>query len=335
MDPGEDEVREHTLKVILDVVRRYDVDGVHIDDYFYPYREKDRRGREIAFPDDRSYARHRAAGGTLERGDWRRHNVDRLIEEMYRAVKAQKPWVQVGISPFGLWRPGHPPEVTGFDPYVQIYADSRKWLREGWVDYFTPQLYYRMEQRGQWYPVVLKWWTEQNVHGRHMWPGNFTSRVGGGSSSWPAGEILQQIEATRAQDGAGGNIHFSMRVLMRNVEGITDLLRQGPYAEPALVPATPWLGDEAPGEPLVALGTGAASGGLTLRIEPGAGVAPWLWVIQWRRNGEWRTEIVPARERTVRLKTGADRPDVIAVSAVSRTGIKGRPVLVRVKPAAA
>ncbi|HUH11946.1 MAG TPA: family 10 glycosylhydrolase, partial [Longimicrobiales bacterium] len=128
MDPGEPEVREHTLAVILDVVRRYDVDGVHLDDYFYPYKERDSAGAIIDFPDSASYARFRAAGGSLPREEWRRLNVDGLIERLYAQVKREKPWVKVGISPFGIWRPGYPAQIQGFDAYDQIYADARRWL---------------------------------------------------------------------------------------------------------------------------------------------------------------------------------------------------------------
>src|SRR6476469_4909377 len=126
MDPGEPEVRAHTLKVVLDVVKRYDIDGVHIDDYFYPYKERDRRGNIIEFPDANSYRRYRSAGGQLSRDDWRRANVDSLIHQVYVGIKGIKPWVKFGISPFGLWRPGNRPQATvGFDSYAELYGDSR------------------------------------------------------------------------------------------------------------------------------------------------------------------------------------------------------------------
>ncbi|HEU4562410.1 MAG TPA: family 10 glycosylhydrolase, partial [Longimicrobium sp.] len=157
MDPGEPRVQDHSINVILDVVRRYDVDGVHIDDYFYPYPERDSAsGRNIDFPDEPSWQRYQAGGGRLSRDDWRRNNVDTFVERMYREVHRVKPWVQVGISPFGIWRPGHPQQiVTGFDQYAAIYADARKWLREGWTDYFVPQLYWPIARTGQSYPVLL------------------------------------------------------------------------------------------------------------------------------------------------------------------------------------
>jgi uncharacterized lipoprotein YddW (UPF0748 family) len=122
MDPGEPEVREQTIRVVLDVVQRYDIDGVHIDDYFYPYKEKDRRGRIIEFPDGTSWRKYVRSGGRLQRDDWRRANVDSLIHQVYVRIKGAKPWVKFGISPFGVWRPGNPPGIGGFDSYAELSA---------------------------------------------------------------------------------------------------------------------------------------------------------------------------------------------------------------------
>src|SRR5688500_4792441 len=119
LDPGEPEARRYSLSVIMDVVRRYDIDGVHIDDYFYPYRERDGSGRLISFPDDASWRRYRRSGGRLTRDDWRRRNVDLFVESVYTAMKREKPLVRFGVSPFGIWRPGSPPQVTGLDPYTE------------------------------------------------------------------------------------------------------------------------------------------------------------------------------------------------------------------------
>jgi len=136
MDPGDAEVRRRSVRAVVDVVKRYDVDGVHIDDYFYPYPENDAQGKPIVFPDSVTYARYRKGGGKLARDDWRRDNVDKLVEQFYKSVHAAKPYVKVGVSPFGIWRPGNPAQIKGFDAYAQIYADSKKWLVNGWADYF-------------------------------------------------------------------------------------------------------------------------------------------------------------------------------------------------------
>ena len=194
LDPADRRTRQYSLDVIMDVVRRYDVDGIHLDDYFYPYKERDEKGRIVEFPDDATWRQYRAKGGQLSRDDWRRDSVNRFIEEVYRAKQAIKPHVKFGISPFGIWRPGHPPQIKGFDAYAEIYADSRLWLQKGWLDYFTPQLYWAIAPPAQSYPVLLKWWAEQNTSGRNLWPGNFTSRISDGSSNWKAEEILNQID---------------------------------------------------------------------------------------------------------------------------------------------
>jgi uncharacterized lipoprotein YddW (UPF0748 family) len=161
LDPGEKEVQEYSLSVVMDVVRRYDVDGVHFDDYFYPYKEIDRSGNEMEFPDEASWKRF-GAGGKLERDDWRRENVNAFVEKVYASIKATKPWVKFGISPFGIWKPENPPQIKGFDAYSKLYADSRKWLMKGWVDYFAPQLYWSIASEEQSFPVLLKWWSQQN-----------------------------------------------------------------------------------------------------------------------------------------------------------------------------
>ncbi|MEO6526692.1 MAG: family 10 glycosylhydrolase, partial [Gemmatimonadaceae bacterium] len=124
LDPGDPKVRDLTTRVALDIVRRYDIDALHMDDYFYPYRES-RNGRELDFPDDATWRRYQQGGGTLARNDWRRENVNLLVRQLNDAVHAVKPWVRFGISPFGIWRPGFPESVRGLDQYSEIYADAR------------------------------------------------------------------------------------------------------------------------------------------------------------------------------------------------------------------
>src|SRR6202162_2445760 len=265
MAPGEPAVRGQTVAVVLDVVQRYDIDGVHIDDYFYPYKEKDRRGRTIDFPDATSWRRYRASGGSLSRDDWRRANVDSLIHQVYVGIKASKPWVKFGISPFGVWRPGYPPATEGkFDSYAELYGDSRKWVLNGWADYFTPQLYWPIDRPDLSYPVLLQWWVEQNARGRHIWPGNYVDKVTGTPSGWLAEEMLNQIALTRAQSGATGNVYFSMRTLMGNGDDLPQKLMAGPYASKTLVPASPWLDSVPPLSPIARVGSDGAKLASTL-----------------------------------------------------------------------
>jgi uncharacterized lipoprotein YddW (UPF0748 family) len=324
MDPSEPEVRAHALAVILDVVRRYDVDGVHIDDYFYPYQERDRRNRLIPFPDDRNWERYRARGGTLSRDDWRRSHVDGFVRELYDAVKVEKRWVKVGISPFGIWRPGHPPSVRGLDAYRDLYADARKWLNEGWLDYMVPQLYWRIAAPEQPYTDLLSWWIAENRHARHMVAGNIPNRVGTGARDWPAHEIVDQVRLTRAHDGASGTVLFSMRTLVANRNGVSDALRGELYATPALVPASPWLGDVAPPPPALVVDPIPASRATLVAWQPPA-ERPSAWLVRVRFNGEWRVRVVPGGTQRLRVDwPGETPPDAIAVAAVSRTGVEGQ-----------
>ena len=328
MDPGEPAVREHTVKVVLDVVKRYDIDGVHIDDYFYPYKELDRVGNAIEFPDSSSYARYRTAGGILERNDWRRENVDRLVEELYTQIRSTKPWVKFGISPFGIWRPGFPTAVAGFDAYAELYADARKWLREGWVDYLAPQLYWPVSAAAQPYPLLLRWWAEQNAFGRHLWPGNYSSKVAApGRTAWRTAEIEDQVAVTRAEAGASGNIHFSAKVFLEDRDSISTRLARSIYAEPALVPPSPWMDVPPSGEPKVTVRR-AVGGGLIASLAAAAGEVPRWWLVQTRlRSGEWRSSLVRGSAREVSITAAADR---VAVRAVDRAAIEGPMQVIKV-----
>ena len=329
MDPGEPEVRDQTVRVILDVVQRYDIDGVHIDDYFYPYKEKDRRGRIIEFPDATSWRKYRRAGGQLSKDDWRRANVDSLVHEVYVRIKATKPWVKFGISPFGLWRPGYPPGADGFDSYAEIYGDSRKWILNGWADYFTPQLYWAIDRPGLSFPVLLKWWVEQNAKGRHIWPGSYLDRVNGTPTGWPAQEILDQIAATRAQQGARGNVYFSMRSFMFPQDGIMDKLVAGPYASRALVPASTFIDSVPPAAPVVRVGRDVATGASTVSIDPQGTEPAWQWLIRTRYSTDWRVDVYPGTQRFFMIPrpSSGNLADEIAVSAIDRVGNESQAVL--------
>ena len=322
MDPGEPAAFEHTLAVIRDVVERYDIDGVHMDDYFYPYPVNDDQKKLIPFPDDPSWEKAVQAGTTLERNDWRRENINRLVLQISKDIKKIKPWVKFGISPFGIGRPGKPPQIKGFDQYESLYADAEKWFKEGWVDYLTPQLYWKIGPPAQSYSALLAWWHEQNKAKRHLWPGNFTSKLlDAENKTWSADELLAQIWVTRAQEGATGNVHFSMKALSRNAGGIADALMEGPYREPALVPASPWLGEETPEHP-IAVSRETANGIVVDLLLPG-GNHPWLWVIHVRTEASWQTTIVPGWQDQQEIPLGEKSADEVIVSAISRIGREG------------
>lgn len=262
MDPGEPAASQQTLDVILDVVRRYDIDGVHIDDYFYPYPvpvpgteapapspdDTPQPRAELPFPDDPAWQRYVAGGGKLARADWRRQNVNDLVEKIYAGIKREKPHVKFGISPFGLGKPDKRPSgIAGFSQYDKLYADAELWLNRGWLDYFTPQLYWPIDQAPQAYGVLLDYWHGENSQQRHLWPGIYTTRIqpaGATAKSWEPQEIVNQIALTRSrvptQPMTTGHVHFSMVGLTQNRRGISDELKKL-YAAPALVPTTPWL----------------------------------------------------------------------------------------------
>ena len=153
-DPSLKGTQDHGVAVVMDIVKRYDIDGVHFDDYFYPYPSYN---ANEDFPDTTSWKQYIAGGGKLSRGDWRRESVNTFIQRLYKEIKAEKKHVKFGLSPFGTWRPGHPEGVVGFDQYDQLYADAKLWLNKGWIDYFSPQLYWPINRIPLSFPVLLGW----------------------------------------------------------------------------------------------------------------------------------------------------------------------------------
>jgi uncharacterized lipoprotein YddW (UPF0748 family) len=348
MDPGEEAAVKQTLDVVLDVVRRYDIDGVHIDDYFYPYPieaptatgaegaalEGKAAKAELDFPDGPAWQRYLAGGGKLDRASWRRQNVNKLIEALHEEIHREKSWVRFGISPFGLGRPDRrPPGINGFSQYDKLYADAETWLQNGWLDYFTPQLYWAIRQPGQAYDVLLDYWIAQNSRGRHVWPGLFTSRIGAPSKDYPPQEIIEQIGVTRSRAAAGGHVHFSMAALMENRKGICDQLRSTCYSSPALVPATPWLGKDTPGTPSVA----AVRKGNAVMLKLAAGKSNATYAIWSRYGKQWRFAVAPASRIDWSVPDDAKlgQPDAVFVSAVDRLGNESARVQAWRKTAAA
>jgi len=202
-------------------------------------------------------------------------------------------------------------------------TDSKKWLNEGWLDYFTPQLYWEIAKEAQSYPVLLSWWISENTKSRNIWPGNFTSRVGStGENSWKSQEIVDQISTTRLTEGAGGNVHFSAKVLMQNRDSLVDRLLAGPYAGPALVPASPWLDSIPPRAPVAYLAKDSATRAITVTMEPSAEEKAWLWVVRYRYGPDWSMLVLPGIQSMHMFDGGATSiaPDQVVVSQVDRTG---------------
>ncbi|HKQ37417.1 MAG TPA: family 10 glycosylhydrolase [Verrucomicrobiae bacterium] len=312
LDPGEPAVREHSLKVILDVVKRYDIDGVHMDDYFYPYPEKG-----LEFPDAPSWNRYRVSGGKSDRADWRRENVNRFIEQLYARVKREKPHVKVGVSPFGIWRPGVPASVRGFDAYDRLYADSRKWLIEGWVDYFTPQLYWAIDAPEQSFTTLLKWWAGQNPKQRHLWPG---ISVHGPDGKRTGPEVANQVMAVRREGGSDGVAFWGIKSLFGNRNGVADLLRSRVYTDLALVPASPWLDRAPPVAPTVNVTTNP------LKVGVSSSEQVWLWALQVKRASGWKLQIMSGRFGGFSFDAG-DEPEAFALRAIDRCGNESTPMV--------
>jgi uncharacterized lipoprotein YddW (UPF0748 family) len=242
MVPTDPDVKEHVKKVVLDVVKRYDIDGVHFDDFFYPYPVKAEGGSaNVPFPDSEEYQAYRSSGGTLSKGDWRRFHVNDLIATVHREIKKVKPWVVFGISPFGIYRPNQPEGIKGLDQYNSIYADPLAWIKGGWCDYIAPQLYWNDRSPsialgdGKCYSRLLKWWAEQATSPVKLFVGHYTDRIDPSERDWDAKEIPWQVQLARKTPGVSGQIHFRMRCLLKNTKNICDAL-QKTYAEVALPP---------------------------------------------------------------------------------------------------
>ncbi len=309
MDPGDPFVQKRSLDVIQDVVKRYDVDGVHIDDYFYPYPEKG-----VDFPDTVTYKKY-GKGLTLD--NWRRKNVDTFVEGMYTSVKKIKPWVKVGISPFGIYRPGIPEGIkSGVDQYAQLYADCLKWLQNGWCDYFTPQLYWPISQKAQSFPVLLNWWISVNTQKRHIWPGLYTSRLitGEGGTPYVPEEVENQILLTRTTVGASGHVHFSMKALLKNAQGISDDLETSSYKTEALVPESFWLPKQKLAEPTLKSGEDE----FQIRIAS----KPTHFAVWIKKGGQWDFQVLNGDTKKFARDPGMD---VVAVASVDRNGNMSKP----------
>lgn len=315
LDPGSKQAQEYSTKVILDIVRRYDIDGLHIDDYFYPYPEKDAAGREIPFPDSDSYSKYKSAGGKLSIEDWRRENINQFIHSLYSQIHSVKSHVKFGISPFGIWRPGFPEQIRGMDAYERIYADSKKWLNNGWLDYFSPQLYWQISEKAQSFPVLLRWWASQNSKKRIIAPGLNTSRVGKG---WESNEIIEQIRIVRKTPDVSGHIHWNASSLMQNKDMIVDRLLEI-YREPALIPKYSWLEHSSPSPPKVYVSSTAKNQNLIIHIEPRSREKPFIWLIQVKIKTTWNSKIISGEilDFSIHVET---LPEMIAVSAVDRCG---------------
>ena len=313
MDPGEPLARAETLAVVLDIVKRYDVDGIHTDDYYYPYPVEDEKTKKrIPFPDDASFARYKSTGGRMQRDDWRRSNIDDIVQRIYAEAHKVKPWVKVGYAPFGIWQNHVPPNVDGLSAVDALYADARLWLNKGWLDYMSPQLYWPIGGK-QDFPSLLAWWLGQNTSRRYVWPGLGVGRH-------DSAELIRQIELTRRASLSTGQVLWNIDSVVRKAEK-ADALKKGPYAEPALVPAMNWLDDEAPKSPIVNAQRGA-NGVVTIGLRPPAGERPAVYAVYARYGPKWHFTVVPVSAPSVTLNPDPTAGPVadVTISSVDRCG---------------
>lgn len=246
-NPGIPEVRSYIIQVVTDVVKNYNIDGVHFDDYFYPYPEKNQ-----VIQDRETFKTY---GNNFQNiGDWRRHNVDTLIHELSVQIHSIKKYVKFGISPFGIWRnKGQDPEGSesaGLDSYGTIYADARKWMQEQWLDYINPQIYFPFYYRAAPYEKLVDWWSN-HTNGRHLYIGHAAYRAierRPGWNDWK--QIPDQIRYARQNTRVQGSVFFSSRSVTLNYAGVQDSLRNDFYKYPALPPQMLWLDDVPPLAPM-------------------------------------------------------------------------------------
>lgn len=311
-DPSKQSTQDHASRVVMDIVKRYNIDGVHFDDYFYPYAEYN-GGQD--FPDSDSWNEYKKSGGTLTRADWRRNSVNTFVERIYKEIKAEKNFVKFGISPFGIWKPGYPAGIQGSSQYDQLYADAKLWLNKGWVDYYTPQLYWPIQPAKQSFTTLLKWWESENTMRRHLWPGINT--VGKRTAEYST-EIVNQIAAMRnIVPDSKGIVHWSLAGLTKN-PSMAKAIFEGPYQNKVLIPRTPWLNANPMLKPT-----------LLLTSEKDFMFAKWQhkqidqvfhWVLYTNYGGEWSYDIldpsVTARELP-KTKNGK-KLQYVAVKAVDR-----------------
>lgn len=316
MDPGAPEVRAHILDVVRDLVTRYDVDGLHFDDYFYPYPVAG-----TPFPDDVTYDAYTSSGGTLARADWRRANVNMLVREVSELVAKLRPDVRFGISPFGIHRPGVPAGITGLDAYAELYCDAPTWMAEGWVDYVAPQLYWPTTRTAQAFGKLVTWWAGLAGNGRSVLVGHDLTRLG--DAEWPVSEIGLQMKLSRAErpKGLRGNVFFTAKALATDTLGVRTELVKSYWTESV---ATPPLAS-ASGATLAPPVLTAAGRDVTLGAPAppsDEGVRVRAWAVHRREGETWKlAELVSAQPGASTASVTLPRGDY-AVSVIDRRGVE-------------
>ncbi|PWN71867.1 hypothetical protein C1631_004420 [Chryseobacterium phosphatilyticum] len=313
-DPANPKTQGHVSNVVKDIVTRYDIDAIHFDDYFYPYATYN-KGAD--FPDNATWSAYVGSGGTLSRADWRRDNVNKFVERIYKEIHAEKSYVKFGISPFGIWKPGYPAGIVGSSQFDELYADAKLWLNRGWVDYFSPQLYWPIDSKGQGFEALLSWWQSENTMNRHLWPGLNTVEIK--VSDRPT-EIRNQIEISRnILKKDAGEIHWSIAGLTKNAS-MLPTLKNGPYSEKALVPKTPWIKAVPLQTPTLFITDNGSFAQASWSSRNIANVFQWVLFKQY--NGVWETEIMTLDTLSKDIPKFKDgkKLNALAIKAIDRLG---------------
>ncbi len=259
-DPGHPEAQAYVLQSILETVKHYDLDAVHFDDYFYPYRIANK-----VFPDSCSYfAYGKDAYANVD--DWRRSNVDFFVQELSSRIKQEKQHVKFGISPFGVWRnkdkdPDGSETQAGQTNYDDLYADVLKWLKKGWIDYVTPQLYWHIGFKVADYSVLLDWWSK-HTYGKHLYIGQAVYRMGGKGWEDPE-ELFNQVKLNRNYAEVKGSMYFNSKTFLQNKQGVNAKMKEI-YPHKALIPSMSWIDAKAPIAPVLQHASGSSRQGIYL-----------------------------------------------------------------------
>ena len=338
LNPGKPEVQNYIVEVVMDIVRRYDIDGIHFDDYFYPHPIAGQ-----VLNDEATYAEH----GRLfaDKAAWRRNNISNLIRSVYYNIKAEKPYVKFGVSPFGVWRnknsDGRGSDTrAGIPTYDSGYADTRLWLRQGWVDYVAPQLYWSGSFKAASFDVLSGWWASNNF-GRHIYVGHAVYKVNNDKDeAWKnPTEIPSQIRKVQQNKRLHGSIFFSSSKLNANPIGVADsLVRQ--YKQKAVPPPMSWIKGKKPSSPLRATISAKGKTALRLAWRPAFEAKDELpvgkYALYFFPEGEsvntadarYLFDVVSAKTRNYSItKDENTRAGTFAVTAIDRAGRESEPVI--------
>lgn len=342
LNPGLPEVQNYLLSTIKELVSNYDIDAVHMDDYFYPYKIKGE-----TFQDQQTFKKYGSAFKKIE--DWRRNNVNQLVKKVYASIKETKPHVQYGISPFGIWRNKEQDatgsNTNGMSNYDDLYADTRQWIKDGSIDYIAPQIYWSRSLKVANYSVLLDWWgkevqTYAKVHPVNLYIGMADYKVGNDSdTAWKnKNELINQVIANRANKNAQGQMHFSLRSMNNNALGYSTYLKQQLYNTKALTPTTYWKDSTVPLSPTNVTWSQESSG-IKLTITDKNSTQPRKYVL-YRFNGTKEESyedvknivdvVYNTKGNTVYVDTTANKNKVYTygIKSISATGVESKTAFV-------